>query len=126
MAATTSCSDWAATIRCIGGDGGDWLEGGADTDQMTGGKGDDVYVLDDAGDKITENAGEGFDAIRTTFSIYTIAATFEALEFLARRRGPRSAPATPRTTSWRPTLSATSWTARPATTLSSATTATTR
>jgi Ca2+-binding RTX toxin-like protein len=65
----------------LGGEGGDWLDGGAGNDKMTGGKGDDVYVVDSTTDVITEKAGEGFDAVRTSLKTYTLAATLEGLEF---------------------------------------------
>jgi Ca2+-binding RTX toxin-like protein len=51
-------------------------EGGADT--MFGGLGNDVYFVDDAGDLVFENVGEGSDAV---FSIidYTLTANVETL-----------------------------------------------
>ncbi|MBS0310274.1 MAG: hypothetical protein JSR88_02910, partial [Proteobacteria bacterium] len=42
-----------------GGAGNDTLDGGAGADIMIGGTGDDYYVIDNAGDIVTENAGEG-------------------------------------------------------------------
>ena len=33
---------------------------------MSGGAGDDTYFVDDAGDKVTELAGQGIDTIRTS------------------------------------------------------------
>ncbi len=41
--------------------GGDVLDGGAGADTMAGGTGDDRYAVDDIGDRVIENAGEGFD-----------------------------------------------------------------
>jgi len=49
-----------------GGLGNDLLDGGAGADQMAGGTGDDTFVVDDAGDVVTEVAGEGTDLIRSS------------------------------------------------------------
>jgi len=49
------------TIR--GGRGHDYIDGGAGPDTMVGGIGNDRYVVDDVGDTITENAGEGTDTL---------------------------------------------------------------
>lgn len=62
-----------------GGADGDVLDGGTGQDQMYGGGGDDVYLVDDAGDTVTEVAGEGQDTIRSTVS-YTLSANVERLE----------------------------------------------
>src|SRR5262245_23016958 len=42
-----------------GGAGDDALDGGPGVDIMTGGTGNDAYYIDDLGDKVIENAGEG-------------------------------------------------------------------
>jgi len=44
-----------------GGDGDDLLNGGTGADQMVGGAGDDIYLLDDVGDQVSEWAN-GVDA----------------------------------------------------------------
>jgi Ca2+-binding RTX toxin-like protein len=50
---------------------------------MTGGTGNDTYVADDAGDIVTEAAGEGTaDTVRTTLSSYTLGANVERLTFI--------------------------------------------
>ena len=61
-----------------GGDGNDRLDGGVGADTLIGGVGDDVYVIDNAGDVVTENAGEGTDSVRSSIS-YTLGADVENL-----------------------------------------------
>ncbi|WP_313248355.1 calcium-binding protein [Stenotrophomonas acidaminiphila] len=51
-----------------GGQGNDLLDGGTGADQMAGGAGDDIYAVDDAGDVVTEVAGEGTDLVRSSIS----------------------------------------------------------
>jgi Ca2+-binding RTX toxin-like protein len=61
-----------------GGSEGDWLDGGTGADAMSGGTGDDSYVVDDAGDALTEAGGEGDDVVHTSVS-WTLGANFERL-----------------------------------------------
>ncbi|HEV7660388.1 MAG TPA: M10 family metallopeptidase C-terminal domain-containing protein [Allosphingosinicella sp.] len=64
----------ADVIRGFGGN--DILVGLEGADQLEGGIGDDTYYIDDAGDLVTELAGEGFDVIYTSVS-YALAAGSE-------------------------------------------------
>jgi Ca2+-binding RTX toxin-like protein len=57
------------------------IDGGAGADDMAGGTGDDTYVVD-AGDVVTENAGEGNDTVRTALNGYALAANVENLVLL--------------------------------------------
>ena len=61
-----------------GGAGNDVLDGGAGADALTGGLGDDTYIVDNAGDVVTENAGEGTDTIQSSVS-YAMAVNVERL-----------------------------------------------
>lgn len=62
-----------------GGAGKDWLDGGAGADTLEGLGSDDIYVVDDTGDRIVEVAGGGFDIVRTTLASYTLGAELEGL-----------------------------------------------
>ncbi len=53
-----------------GGSGDDELDGGTGADVMIGGTGSDLYHVDDAGDVITELAGEGYDTVNTTLNTF--------------------------------------------------------
>lgn len=63
----------AGNDTLIGGSGNDTLDGGTGDDQMNGGIGNDLYVVDSVSDKITENANEGIDTVKSSvnFSIAT-------------------------------------------------------
>lgn len=45
------------------------LDGKVGADLMYGGAGDDIYMVDDVGDRVYENAGEGTDLIISTISV---------------------------------------------------------
>lgn len=49
-----------------GGAGNDLLDGGTGADRMIGGTGDDIYRVDDIGDKVIEKPGEGYDRVEST------------------------------------------------------------
>lgn len=58
------------TINGFGGH--DTLDGGEGADTMNGGTGNDTYYVDDPGDDVNENAGEGYDRIYTTTHYYAL------------------------------------------------------
>jgi len=62
-----------------GADGNDVLDGAGGADTMIGGLGNDTYVVDNIGDVITENPGEGTDTVQTNLVSYTLLANVENL-----------------------------------------------
>lgn len=56
--------------------GNDFLNGGSGADQLYGGTGNDTYIVDNAGDSVIENVGEGNDRVLTTVS-YSLATAAE-------------------------------------------------
>ena len=53
----------ALNNRLVGLAGDDTLNGMAGADTLIGGEGDDVYYIDDSGDLVEEQAGEGWDRV---------------------------------------------------------------
>jgi len=49
-----------------GGGGNDLLDGGKGADTLIGGSGHDVYLVDNTGDRVMENATEGIDTVRSS------------------------------------------------------------
>jgi Ca2+-binding RTX toxin-like protein len=68
----------SAANTLVGNEGNDTLNGGSGADTMVGGTGDDSYVVDNSGDVITENAGEGTDVVQSSAS-YILSANVENL-----------------------------------------------
>jgi Ca2+-binding RTX toxin-like protein len=86
---TLNGTNSADTINGLGGDdtlngngGSDTLDGGTGADTMNGGTGNDTYIVDDAGDVVNENSGEGTDTVRTTLASYALGANVEHLRFI--------------------------------------------
>lgn len=68
----------AAANKLYGGDGNDRLNGGLGADRMLGGEGNDLYEVDNAGDRIMEFAGEGTDTVNSSIT-YTLGSNLEDL-----------------------------------------------
>jgi serralysin len=64
-----------------GGLGNDSLDGGSGTDNLDGGDGNDRYVVDNAGDVVTETLNAGIDTVQTTLLAYTLGDNVENLTF---------------------------------------------
>ncbi len=64
-----------------GGAGNDTLDGGWGADNIVGGTGNDTYVIDNVGDIVIENPGEGTDTVQSAIS-YTLGTDVENLALL--------------------------------------------
>jgi Ca2+-binding RTX toxin-like protein len=59
-----------------------WISGGLGADTMIGGAGNDIYFVDNAGDVVIENGGEGdADEIRTSVANYVLPENVEKLTY---------------------------------------------
>jgi Ca2+-binding RTX toxin-like protein len=61
-----------------GGTGNDTLDGGLGADTMVGGSGNDLYVVDDIGDAVAEQPGQGTDTVQSSIT-YSLGTNMEHL-----------------------------------------------
>ncbi len=71
----------AASNTLDGAAGDDTLDGGLGADKLSGGAGNDSYVVDHAGDLVTELADGGIDAVATALARYALTANVEELAY---------------------------------------------
>jgi Ca2+-binding RTX toxin-like protein len=64
-----------------GNAGNNVLDGGTGADKMAGGLGDDIYVVAEAGDVVTEDAGEGTDTVNAWLG-WTLGTNLEQLRLM--------------------------------------------
>ena len=68
----------SANNTLTGNAGYDTLNGAAGADTLRGGLGNDLYMIDNTSDSVTENANEGIDTVQSTLT-YTLGANLENL-----------------------------------------------
>jgi Ca2+-binding RTX toxin-like protein len=66
----------------IGGDWHDALDGKGGADVMAGGKGHDIYRVDNAGDQIAEEAGQGEDTVYSELTYFKLGINVEHLRYV--------------------------------------------
>jgi Ca2+-binding RTX toxin-like protein len=69
--------------RIEGGAGNDSLNGVGGADTLVGGAGDDTYYIENAGDVVTELAGEGIDLVNSSLAANVLGANVENLRLLS-------------------------------------------
>jgi len=65
----------------VGNAGTNLLDGGGGADTLIGGAGNDTYIIDHVGETVVEEAGGGYDSVRTSLSSHTLAANVETLTY---------------------------------------------
>ncbi|KQN04727.1 hypothetical protein ASE85_06940 [Sphingobium sp. Leaf26] len=83
--ADTLVGDGSANLITAGA-GNDSLDGGAGADRLVGGLGNDTYYVDNVGDVVVEQAGEGYDVVITNID-YTLGANVEGIKLLNLTKG---------------------------------------
>ena len=88
----TGASNFAGAGNALGnaitgGDGNDTLNGAGGADVLTGGLGDDTYLVDDLNDQTVELDGEGTDTVRTSVSGWTLGDHLENLVWIGTGGG---------------------------------------
>jgi Ca2+-binding RTX toxin-like protein len=64
--------------QLYGNDADNNLDGKGGADRMLGGLGDDIYIVDNLGDTVIENPGQGYDAVSSSVT-FTLGANLEQL-----------------------------------------------
>ncbi|MEG4535116.1 pre-peptidase C-terminal domain-containing protein, partial [Microcoleus sp. D2_18a_D3] len=78
LAGNDTINGLASNDTLDGGDDNDRLDGGLGLDQLRGGLGNDIFVVDNAGDLVTELAGQGTDLVESGIT-YTLPVQVENL-----------------------------------------------
>jgi len=63
-----------------GNSGNNLINGQGGADFMAGGEGDDIYLVDDLGDRVIERAGQGYDKVESTVSFDARGQSVERIE----------------------------------------------
>jgi Ca2+-binding RTX toxin-like protein len=66
----------------VGNSANNTLDGGTGSDTLVGGSGDDTFIVDNSSDVVQESLNNGNDLIKSSVSIYELAANIESLELI--------------------------------------------